>query len=177
MSLVIRAGSAGPGLAEAVRNELRAIDPEQPVFNVTSVEALLATSVAERRFIMLIVAMFACVALIIASVGLYGVMSFAVVQRNREIGIRMALGAGKVTVLRMFVTRAGLLAGTGTLLGLGLSVGFVRVIGGLLYQTSATDPVTYAAICSLLFVIAMVAVYVPTRKAAGVDPTATLRYE
>src|SRR5215471_18571330 len=136
MSLVIRAKTTGGGFVAGARDEIRALDPETPVFNVTTLDSLLARSLAERRFIMLVVAAFAAAALIIASVGLYGVMSFTVVQRTREIGIRMALGAGKASVLRMLMGRGGMLIATGTVIGLVLSAGLGRVIGSLLYGVS-----------------------------------------
>ena len=126
---------------------------------------------------MLIVAAFAAAALIIASVGLYGVMSFAVVQRTREIGIRMALGARKASVLRMLMGRGGMVITTGTLIGLVLSAGLGRFIGSLLYGVSGTDLVTYAAICLTLAFVGAAAIYLPTRKATSIDPTVTLKYE
>src|SRR5262249_23271716 len=177
MSLVIRAGSARAGLPAAIRDEIRAIDPEQPVFNITSLDSLVARSVAEQKFIMQIVGVFAAVALIISAVGLYGVISFAVVQRTREIGIRMALGASKAAVLRVFMLRGGALAAAGALFGLSLSVVFARLIGSMLYQTSTTDLVTYAATGLLLLAIALGAIFIPTRRAAEIDPSVTLRYE
>src|SRR5262249_2076535 len=132
---------------------------------------------AERKFIMQIVGVFAAVALIIAAVGLFGVISFTVVQRTREIGIRIALGAGKPAVLRIFLVRGGALAAAGVMLGLGLSALLARLIGSLLYQTSATDPVTYVGIGLFLLSIAMGAIWIPTRRATEVDPSVTLRYE
>jgi putative ABC transport system permease protein len=177
MSLVIRVQSTGGGLASAARQEMRALDPETPVFNITTLDALLYRSLAERKFIMLIVAAFAAVALIIACVGLYGVMSFTVLQRTREIGIRMALGAGKASVLRMLMGRGGLLITTGTVIGLVLSAGLGRIIGSLLYGVRATDLVTYATICLTLASVGAAAIYIPTRKAIGIDPTVTLKYE
>jgi putative ABC transport system permease protein len=177
MSLVIRAQPGASSPVTAAREEVRAIDPETPVFNVTSLDALLARSVAERRFIMLIVGAFAAVALVIASVGLYGVMSFAVMQRTREIGIRMALGAGKGSVLRMLMGRGAVLVAAGILFGLGLSAGLSRVISSMLYGVGVTDLVTYGAICSTLAAVGASAIYIPARKATRVDPTVTLRYE
>jgi putative ABC transport system permease protein len=177
MSLVIRGQTGVGSLPAAALEQLRTIDPETPVFNITSLDALLARSVAERRFIMLIVGAFAAVALVIASVGLYGVMSFTVIQRTREIGIRMALGAGKGSVLRMVMGRGAVLVVAGTLIGLGLSAGLARVISSLLYGVSVTDFVTYAAICSTFASIGAAAIYIPTRRATSIDPTVTLRYE
>jgi putative ABC transport system permease protein len=177
MSLVIRVKTTGGSVAADARSEIRSLDPETPVFNVTTLDSLLARSLAQRRFIMLIVAAFAAAALIIASVGLYGVMSFTVVQRTREIGIRMALGAGKASVLRILMGRGGMLIATGTVIGLVLSAGLGRVIGSLLYGVSGTDFVTYAAICLTLASVGAAAIYIPTRKAISIDPTLTLKYE
>jgi len=177
MSLVIRTQPGASSAGTAAREEMRAIDPETPVFNVTSLDDLLARSVAERRFIMLIVGVFAAVALVIASVGLYGVMSFAVIQRTREVGIRMALGAGKGSVLRMLMGRGAVLVAAGVLFGLGLSAGLSRLISSLLYGISVTDFATYAAICLALTSVCAAAIYIPTQKAANIDPIVTLRYE
>jgi putative ABC transport system permease protein len=177
MSLLIRGQSSGGTITAAAREELRAIDPETPVFNITSLDGLLARSVAERRFIMLIVGAFAAVALIIASVGLYGVMSFNVAQRTREIGIRIALGAGRGSVLGMLVGRGGLLVATGAAIGLGMSAALTSVISSLLYGIGGTDPVTYVAIGLTLLSVGAAAIYIPTRKATSIDPTVTLKYE
>jgi ABC-type antimicrobial peptide transport system permease subunit len=138
---------------------------------------VLFDSVARPRFVMVLVLLFAAVALILAAVGTYGVLSYAVAQRTREIGVRMALGAQIGQVLRMILGQGALLAGIGLLLGVVGAVGLRKVLASLLFGVTPTDPLIFAAVVALLALVSFVACYFPARRAARVDPLIALRYE
>jgi ABC-type antimicrobial peptide transport system permease subunit len=140
-------------------------------------ETVLFDSVARPRFVMVLVLLFAAVALILAAVGTYGVLSYAVAQRTREIGVRMALGAQIGQVLRMILGQGALLAGIGLLLGVVGAVGLRKVLASLLFGVTPTDPLIFAAVVALLALVSFVACYFPARRAARVDPLIALRYE
>jgi putative ABC transport system permease protein len=164
-------------LGAAIRNQLRAIGPNEPVSQVVTMDERLSKSVAPRRFLMLLIGIFAGLALVIAAVGIYGVISYAVSQRTQEIGIRMALGAQAGDVLRMVVWRGMRLALVGAALGLAAAFGLTRIMKNLLFEVSATDPVTFALIPLLLVSVALIASYIPARRATMVDPLIALRSE
>jgi predicted permease len=164
-------------LASAVRGQIAVLNKDQAVFNVRTMEQILAQSVAARRFSMLLLTIFAVVALALASLGIYGLMSYAVAQRTREIGVRMALGAQSGDVLKLVVGQGMMLALTGVALGLVAAVALTRTIKNLLFGVSATDPATFAAIALLLIAVALLACYVPARRATKVDPLVALRCE
>jgi putative ABC transport system permease protein len=175
--LVVRADGDPASLAPSVRGAIAGVDKDLPVFRVTTVERVVADSLAQRRFSMTLLAIFAALALLLAVVGLYGVMSYTVAQRTHEIGIRIALGAQSRDVLRMVVGQGMALVGGGLLLGLGVALALTRFMSSLLYGVSATDPWTYAGIALLLAAVALLASYVPARRAMKVDPMVALRYE
>jgi predicted permease len=166
-------------MAAAIRNQVRAIEPNEPVNEVVLLNDRLAKSraVTGRRFQMLLLGVFAAVALIIATVGIYGVISYAVSQRTHEIGIRMALGAQARDVLRMVIWRGMRLTLIGVAIGLAAAFALTRVMKNLLFEVSATDPATFAIITLLLIFVALIASYIPARRATKVDPLRALRHE
>ena len=164
-------------LATNIRNQVRAIDQNEPVNQVVMMDERLSNSVAGRRFQMFLLGVFAAMALVIAIVGIYGVISYTVSQRKHEIGIRMALGAQSSDVLRMVVWRGMRLTLIGVALGLAAALALTRVMKNLLFNVSATDPETFALITFLLVVVAFIASYIPARSATKVDPLQALRHE
>jgi putative ABC transport system permease protein len=164
-------------LAASIRNQVRAIEPNEPVNQVVTMDERLSNSVAGRRFQMLLLGIFAAVALIIATVGIYGVISYAVSQRIHEIGIRMALGAQGSDVLRMVLWRGMRLALIGVALGLGAALALTRVMKNLLFNVSATDPATFAGIALVLLIVALIASFIPARRATKVDPLTALHQD
>jgi putative ABC transport system permease protein len=177
INLLVRTEVEPSSLAPAVRGHVAALNKDQAVFNVRTMEQFVAQSVAPRRFSMLLLAAFAAVALVLAGVGIYGMMSYAVTQRTREIGVRMALGAQVSDVLRLVIGQGMKLVLVGVVLGLLASVALTRTIKSLLFSVSTNDPTTYAAIAVLLALVALLACFVPARRATRVDPSIALRGE
>jgi putative ABC transport system permease protein len=164
-------------LTAAVRAQIAALNKDQAVFNVRTMEQIVSESVASRRFFMLLLSVFAVVALALASIGIYGMMSYAVAQRTREIGLRITLGAQTGNVLRMVIGQGMKLAIVGVVLGVAASFALTRTMKTLLFGVSATDPLTFIGITVLLAVVALIACWVPARRATKVDPLVALRYE
>jgi putative ABC transport system permease protein len=177
MELVVRSATDPLGLVTAVRSSVEAVDPDQPVYGVRTMAQYLAESVASRRTTMLLLGVFAGLALILAAVGIYGVMAYAVVQRTHEIGVRMALGAGRGDVLKLVVRSGLVLAFAGVAVGLIAALGLTRLMSSLLFGVRPTDPVTLGAVALLLTAVALLASYIPARRATRVDPNVALRYE
>ena len=177
ISVVARTQVEPQSLAAQVRGQILAVAPDQPVFNVRAMKEMIAESIAPRRFSMFLLLVFAVVALVLAAVGIYGVMAYSVTQRTHEIGIRMALGAQAADVLRMILRQGLFLILAGIALGLAFAFALTRVLASLLYGVSATDPLTFAAISLLLVTVALLACYLPARRATKVDPMVALRYE
>jgi len=177
MAIVLRTASNPLGVANTARSQIWTVDKDMPVFNIADMDQIISESVSQQRFNLLLMSLFAVIALLLASVGIYGVMSYSVTQRTHEIGIRMALGAQAGDVLKM-VVRQGM-----TLVLIGLSAGIVaafaltRLIASLLFSTSVTDPVTFVGISVLLGAVAFVANLIPARRATKIDPLIALRYE
>jgi len=164
-------------LAPTVRKAVWDIDKDQPVSDISTMEQVLSESIARQRFSMLLLGIFAAVALVLAAVGIYGVMSYSVTQRTREIGIRMALGARRSDVLKLTVGGGLKLVLIGVVIGLGVAFVLTRVMASLLFEVSATDPVTFIVISLVLIGVAALASYIPARRATKVDPMVALRYE
>jgi putative ABC transport system permease protein len=164
-------------LAGTVRKTVWEVDRDQPVSNVSSMEGVLSESIARQRFSTLLLGIFAGVALVLAAVGIYGVMSYSMAQRTREIGIRMALGAQKRDVLKLAVGQGLKLVAIGVALGLAGALALTRLMSSLLFGISATDPATLVTISLVLVAVALLASYIPARRAAKVDPLIALRYE
>jgi|TARA_B100002003_G_scaffold239220_1_gene258344 putative ABC transport system permease protein len=177
VSLVVRTSGDPAALGNAVRAAVGAIDPDQPVSSMRTVDTVLSNSVARERFSAILLGIFATVALALAVIGIYGVMAYSVEQRTHEMGIRMALGAEATDVRRLVVRQGMRLALVGMAAGVLASFAATRAIGSLLFGVSATDPMTFALTPLLLACAAFVATYIPARRATRVDPLLALRCE
>jgi putative ABC transport system permease protein len=177
MYVVVRTATEPASLGNAVRAAIQSVDKEMPVFKVTTMERMVSDSMAQRRFALLLFGVFAAVALLLAAVGLYGLMSYSVTQRTHEIGIRMALGAQGPDVMKMVVRQGMALAGVGLGIGLVAAFGLTRLMKALLFGVSATDPLVFTVIALVLGGVAALASFVPARRATKVDPMVALRYE
>ena len=177
MTLVIRTATEPTTLIGTVRQEILSFDKSQPVYNIKTMNDVVSTSLAASRISMLLISVFAGVALLLAMLGIYGITAYYVTQRTHEIGIRMALGAQTGDVLRLVIKQGMLLALIGLGIGLVAAFALTRVMASLLYGVSATDPVTFSVVSALLIVVALIACLVPARKATKVDPMVALRYE
>ncbi|HWN11670.1 MAG TPA: ABC transporter permease [Pyrinomonadaceae bacterium] len=177
MGFVIKARADAAGLTSAVRRELAAIDPGQPVYAVQPLDKLLQSSVAQRRFIMLLLLALSGIALTLAVIGIYGVLSFSVTERTQEIGIRMALGARAGDVLRLVLNQGMRVALIGIVIGLGGAFALTRLLASMLFEVSPTDLRTFSAVAVLLAAVALCACFIPARRATKVDPLVALRNE
>lgn len=177
MYLVARTRNDPMSQAAAVRAAIRSLDPSLPVSEVRPMEKVLFDSVGRPRFLMVLVMLFAAVALVLAAVGTYGVLSYAVEQRTREIGVRMALGAQMNQVLGMILTQGALLAGLGLFLGVAGAIALRSVLASLLFGVTPTDPLIFAAVVALLALVSFLACLLPAQRAARVDPLVALRSE
>jgi putative ABC transport system permease protein len=173
----VRTASDPPALAEAVRREVRALEKAAPISSVRTAEQLLVRTVARQRFNLLLLGLFAAVALALAAVGIYGILANAVRVRTHEIGIRLALGARPSAVFRLVVGQGMVLATIGVVIGMGVAFVLTRYLESLLYEVKPTDPLTFGGVAVLLLGVALLACYVPARRATRVDPLVALRYE
>ncbi len=176
-SLVVRAASSPDSARKDAQQAIWAVDKNQPVSKSDTTEMVLSNALAEPRLYTILLGAFAALALILAAVGIYGVMAYSVAERTREIGIRMALGAQTSDVLRMVIGQAMKLIVVGVAIGLVAAYGLTRLIASLLFGVSATDPVTFVMVSALLAGVALMACYIPARRATKVDPMVALRYE
>jgi putative ABC transport system permease protein len=174
MGLVIRTAGDPAAFAATLRREVQALDKDQPIYSVRTMDDVVANSLGTRRVSMQLFAVFACAALLLAALGIYGVMAYSVTQRTQEIGLRMALGAQKSDVLGLVIRQGMTLTVIGVVVGLAGALALTRVIGNLLYGVTATDPTTFVAIPLLLLFVALLACYLPARRAARLDPTRAL---
>jgi putative ABC transport system permease protein len=178
MTLVLRANAEDPSaLAESLRRTVREIDPALPLFRIQTLETVISQSVADRRLNGVLLGTFAALAVGLAALGLYGVLSYAVAQRTRELGIRLALGAQKRDLFRLVVGGGMKLAATGVAIGLVAAFGLTRLLKSLLFGIAPTDPLTFGSVIFVLGLVALLANYIPARRATKVDPMVALRYE
>jgi len=175
LSLALRTSLPASMLEAQIRGAIQSVDPALPVFNVTSMDEVLDASLASRRFSANLVAGFAAVALLLASIGIYGLLAYMVGQRSREIGIRMALGARRDDILRMFLRKGVALAGVGIVAGLVFSASTASRMASLLYGVRPHDPAVFLIVPLLLLAVAALASYLPARRATKVDPIVALR--
>jgi putative ABC transport system permease protein len=176
-TLVVRTQSDPSSMVAAVRNQVQSIDKDQPVYSVKTMKELRSEALAELRFNTLMLTLFAAIALLLAAVGIYGVISYSTARRTHEIGVRMALGAQPSNVLKLILGQGMTLAVLGIVIGLAASFALTRVLTTLLYSVSPTDPLTFVFVSILLALVALLASYIPARRATRVDPTIALRYE
>ena len=177
MTLVIRATVPPTSLTPAISGAVRSVDPAQPIYDVETMDQVVSESLVNRRLYLRLLGAFAGMALVLAAAGIYGVTSYLVTQRTREIGIRVAIGAGAASVVRQVVCQGAKVAALGTLVGLVSAYGLTRLLASLLYGVSATDPAVFGGVAALLMGVALVACYIPARRATRVDPTIALRSE
>jgi len=177
LTLLVRTKGDPLALAPVIREHVRLQDRNIPVSRIGTMEQVLSASVAQQRFTMLLMGLFAGLALGLALVGIYAVMSYLVTQRSHEIGIRLALGAGMNDVLQLILKTGLSLTLAGIAIGLGVAWGLTRFMSTLLFGVTATDALTFAGVPLLLTVVALIACYVPARRATKVDPLVALRYE
>jgi putative ABC transport system permease protein len=177
MTLAIRAQDTSSGLVEEVKKQIWSVDSQLPVSDVHTMDELLAVSLTQQRFNMLLLGLFAVLALILAAVGIYGAMAYAVSQRTHEIGIRTALGAQRRDVLRLVMKDGAKIALFGIASGIAGALALTRLMASLLFEVKATDPATFVGVAILLVLVALAACYIPARRAVRVDPMVALRYE
>ncbi len=177
LAIVVRTENDPAALASAVRAAIGEIDPTQPIYEMQTLEQLVAKSLDQRRFTLTLMVLFGVIALVLSSIGIYGVMAFAVTRRTQEIGIRMALGASAIDVLKMVVGSGMFLALIGVAVGLIGAFALTRLMASLLFGVSPTDLVTFGLVTAVLLMVALLACYIPARRATKVDPLVALRYE
>src|SRR5262249_2246602 len=175
--IVVRTTVDPRNLISAIRRELRSVDPNFPVAQVRTMEEIIGESLSQRRFNTALLALFAFLAAALATVGIYGVMSYHVTQRTREMGIRMALGAGKSDITKMVTTSGARLAVLGIAIGVVAAATFGRLISSLLFGVTATDPMTFLLTAVVLGGVTVLASYIPSRRAASTDPLTALRLD
>jgi putative ABC transport system permease protein len=177
LSLVIRTALEPHVLAGAVEAQVLAIDPDQPIYMLRTMDELMSNSVARRRLSMWLLSAFGGIAILLAAAGIYGVISYSVSQRTRELGIRMALGAGRLQVLRMVLQHSLGLVLAGVTVGVAGSLLLTRLMSGMLFRTAPADPFTFTAVVLVLVLVGLIAGYLPARRAISIEPVEALRQE
>jgi len=175
--VMVRYEPGAATIGDSLRAAVKGISAEHVMSKAQTMDEIISDSLASQRFSMVVFGIFAALALTLASVGIYGVISYLVQQRTQEIGVRVALGAKRSDVLRLILGEGMRMAGAGVILGLMASFGLTRLMASLLYGVSATDPLTFIAVAALLTIVALAACYIPARRAMRVDPMVALRYE
>src|SRR5213078_3562740 len=177
MALVMKTALAPEKSASTARQQVRALDPDQPIYDARTLAEIRDNSISRQRLNLALLGIFATAALALAVIGLYGVLGCAVAQRQREIGVRMALGAQRRDVLGLVVGHGMRLTGIGVILGLAGALALTRVLKSLLFEIRPFDPVTFLLVTAVLAGVALLACWIPARRAAKVDPIEALRYE
>jgi len=177
MTIIVKGQGDPNQLIASARNQVRSLDPDQPIYNIRTMDEIRGESTAPQRLNLTLLSIFAGIAFVLAIVGIYGVMSYAVTQRTHEIGIRMAIGAQPSDVFRMILGQGMMLTIIGMAAGLLGAFALTRLMATMLFSVKPTDPVTFGGVALLLFVIALIACYIPGRRATKVDPVNSLRYE
>jgi putative ABC transport system permease protein len=177
MTLIVHATSDPASLATAIRSKVQEVDRNQPVFDVATMEERFSQAVAAQRFNALVMAIFAGMAVILAGVGVYGVMAYSVTRRTHEIGIRRALGARQQDVMGLVLRRGAALSLVGITLGLAGALALTRFLSNLLYGVTVRDPLTFVGVSLILTAVALLASYIPALRATKVDPMVALRHE
>jgi predicted permease len=175
--ILLRYDPRATTIADSLQAAVKRISEDHVMSKTRTMDEIISESLASQRFSMAVLGIFAMLALALASVGIYGVISYVVQQRTQEIGVRMALGAKKTDVLRLVLGEGMKMAGIGVLIGLAAAFGLTRLMASLLYGVSATDPLTFTVVAILLSAVALAACYIPARRAMRVDPMVALRYE
>ena len=177
MNLLVKSAVDPAAMTSAIRGAVGLIDKDQPIFKIATMKELLSDSVSTRTFMLILLGLFSGVALVLATIGIYGVMSYSVAQRTRDIGIRIALGASRRDVFQDVLGLGLRLTGVGLAFGLVGALALTRALSSLLYGVHSTDAVTFTAVSLLLIVVALLASYVPAQRATRVDPIVALRHE
>jgi putative ABC transport system permease protein len=177
MNLVVKSAVDPAALISAIRGVVTSVDKDQPIFGIATMRKLVDNSVSTPRVTLILLGVFSMLALVLAAIGIYGVISYAVAQRTHEIGIRLALGAQRGDVVRMILAQGATIAGAGVVIGIIAALGLTRLMAKLLFAVSAADPSTFAAVAIVLIIVAMLACYIPARRTLRVDPVIALRDE
>ena len=177
VSLVVRTASEPTTLVNTVRQQVAAGDPDQPVYRIRTMERVVSGALAQRQMLLLMITLMAGIAVLLAAIGLYGVIAYSVAQRLHEFGIRLALGADRMGILLLILRRGLTLTALGCAIGLAVTIPVRRAVASLLYGIGPYDPITIAGVLALLLGVALLACYFPARRATKVDPAIALRYE